>query len=81
MSDFASLSSSPRRVRQANVAAALQAIFAQGQLSRAELARQLGLNRSSSGHIVAELTTNGLVREVAEATPKPIRAGRPGHSP
>jgi predicted NBD/HSP70 family sugar kinase len=78
MNDFASLSSSPRRVRQANVAAALQAIFAQGRLSRAELARQLGLNRSSSGHIVVELTTNGLVREVAEAAPKPIRAGRPG---
>jgi predicted NBD/HSP70 family sugar kinase len=78
MIDFASLSSSPRRVRQANVAAALQAIFAQGRLSRADLARALGLNRSSSGHIVDELTTSGLVREVAEAAPKPFRAGRPG---
>jgi predicted NBD/HSP70 family sugar kinase len=78
MSDFVSLSSSPRRVRQANVAAALQAIFAQGRLSRAELARQMGLNRSSSGNIIAELTTNGLVREVAAEAPKPIRAGRPG---
>ena len=76
--DFATLSSSPRRVRQANVVAALQAIFAQGRLSRAELARQLGLNRSSSGNIIAELTTSCLVREVAEETPKAIRAGRPG---
>lgn len=78
MSDFASLSSSPSRVRQANVAAALQAIFAHRQLSRAELARLLGLNRSSSGNIIAELTEMGLVREVAEASPKPTRAGRPG---
>jgi hypothetical protein len=49
MSDFVSLSSSPRRVRQANAVAALRAIFARRRLSRAELARQLGLNRSSSG--------------------------------
>ena len=78
MSDFSSLSSSPRRVRQANVAAALQAIFAGRQLSRADLARQLGLNRSSSGNIISELIGNGLVREVAEDAPKPTRAGRPG---
>nr|HMQ94514.1 hypothetical protein [Amaricoccus sp.] len=78
MSDFSSLSSSPRRVRQANVAAALQAIFAGRQLSRADLARQLGLNRSSSGNIISELVGNGLVREVAEDAPKPTRAGRPG---
>lgn len=78
MSDFAALSSSPSRVRQANVAAALQAIFAHRQLSRAELARLLGLNRSSSGNIIADLTAMGLVREVAEASPKPMRAGRPG---
>jgi predicted NBD/HSP70 family sugar kinase len=78
MGEFLSLSSSPSRIRQANVAAALQAIFAHRQLSRAELARLLGLNRSSSGKIVAELTEMGLVREVAEAAPKPTRAGRPG---
>lgn len=78
MSDFASLSSSPTRIRQANLAAALQAIFVHGQLSRADLARLLGLNRSSSGSIIAELAAKGLVREVAEASPKPMRAGRPG---
>ena len=78
MSDFVSLSSSPRRVRQANAVAALRAIFARRRLSRAELARQLGLNRSSSGNIIAELTARGLVREVVAETPKPARAGRPG---
>ena len=80
MSDFASLSSSPRRVRQANVVAALQAIFAQGRLSRAELARQLGLNRSSSGNIITELTTNGLVREVADGGTE-TDPGRPTGDP
>jgi predicted NBD/HSP70 family sugar kinase len=76
--NFASMSSSPRRIRQANGVAALQAIFANERLSRADLARQLGLNRSSAGNIIAELTANGLVREVTEETPKPTRAGRPG---
>lgn len=78
MNSFASVSSSPRRVRQANAVAALQAIFANGRLSRADLARQLGLNRSSAGHIITDLTANGLVREVTEETLKPNRAGRPG---
>jgi predicted NBD/HSP70 family sugar kinase len=81
MSDFTSISSSPRRIRQANAVAALQAIFANERLSRADLARQLGLNRSSSGNIIAELTANGLVREVTGEMPKrsqPTRAGRPG---
>lgn len=85
MSDFASKSSSPRRIRESNASAAIQALFGRGCLSRAELARQLGLNRSSSGHIVAELTASELVREVAEDTaPRkresrtPARAGRPG---
>ena len=48
MSDFAFTAASPRRIRQTNAVAALQAIFANRRLSRAELARQLGLNRSSS---------------------------------
>lgn len=74
-------SSSPRRIRQSNVVAALQALFRFGCLSRAELARKLGLNRSSSGQIVAELTTNGFVHEVSEEKPRRsgrARAGRPG---
>jgi predicted NBD/HSP70 family sugar kinase len=52
-----------------------------GQLSRAELARKLGLNRSSSGHIVAGLSASGLVREVVQDLPDRAghaRAGRPG---
>ena len=65
-----------------NVIAALQNLAAAGRMSRADLARKLGLNRSSSGQIVSELTQSGLVREVSdsdmqrEATLR--TAGRPG---
>jgi predicted NBD/HSP70 family sugar kinase len=73
--------SSPRRVRQSNEIAALRALHQYGRLSRADLARKLGLNRSSSGHIIAGLTSSGLVREVVEERPERrsyARAGRPG---
>lgn len=82
MSDFAPPGSSPRRIRLINVVAALQALYTAGRMSRAELARRLGLNRSSSGQIVAEMTQGGLVREVAEGPdPRDLAgrsAGRPG---
>lgn len=75
------VSSPPRPLRHGNIVAALQALFGHRQLSRAELARQLGLNRSSSGHIVSELLASDLVREVSDAAEgdgEPARAGRPG---
>ncbi len=81
MNSVAVSTSSPRGIRQNNAVAALQALFAHRRLSRAELARHLGLNRSSSGHIVSELFANGLVREVEEedlAEKGRARAGRPG---
>lgn len=59
----------------------MRALHRFGRLSRADLARKLGLNRSSSGHIIAGLTAGGLVREVADERsvgPERIRAGRPG---
>lgn len=61
--------------------AALQCLYAYGRMSRADLARKLGLNRSSSGQIVAELTGSGLVREVDDTAARReeyVRAGRPG---
>ena len=72
----------PRRLRQANAMAALHALHRFRRLSRADLARKMGLNRSSSGNIIAELTAAGFVREVFEEN-KPkhsgrTRAGRPG---
>lgn len=73
---------SPRRMRRNNAIAALHMLHRYPGLSRAELARKMGLNRSSSGNIIADLTAAGFVREVQEA--KPVRsrtirgAGRPG---
>lgn len=83
MSHAASLDPAPRRVRQGSEMAALRALHRFGRLSRADLARVLGLNRSSSGHIVAALTADGLVREVegggeGGARTGRGRAGRPG---
>lgn len=83
MHELASISSSPRRIRLSNEVAALRALYRFGRQSRAELARALGLNRSSSGQIIAALIASGLVREVQEKeTPvprtSPVRAGRPG---
>ncbi|MBN9029823.1 MAG: sugar kinase [Rhizobiales bacterium 63-7] len=75
------LASSPRKIRQTNEIAALRALHRADRLSRADLARILNLNRSSSGHIIAELTAAGLVREVNEekaARQTYSRAGRPG---
>lgn len=74
--------SSPRRIRQKNVMAALRCLHTFGAMSRAELARRMGLNRSSSGQIVAELTESGFVREVESGSGRQedrlSRAGRPG---
>ncbi|MCM2474249.1 ROK family transcriptional regulator [Rhizobium sp. CG5] len=70
-----------RGIRQRNELAAMRALHQFGQLSRAELARILGLNRSSSGHIIAGLTADGLVREVGmagQAQAAHVHAGRPG---
>ncbi|OON42098.1 hypothetical protein BTJ39_02790 [Izhakiella australiensis] len=81
MTDFSLISNTPRRARQGNELVALRALRRFGALSRADLARKMGLNRSSSGHIIAELISSGLVREVSTASkqnhPGAAR-GRPG---
>lgn len=46
------------------------------RLSRADMARALGVTRATIGHAVSELTAAGLVLETP--TPKPERIGRPG---
>lgn len=78
MHEYSQASTSPRRIRQRNVSAALQALFDHKRLSRADLSRLIGLNRSSSGHIVAELAASGLAREVPEDVPGRKEAGRTG---
>jgi len=81
VNETALITSSPRGIRQRNEVAALRALHQFGRLSRADLARKLGLNRSSSGHIISGLTADGLVREVNEnhyVRANPTHAGRPG---
>ena len=71
---------SSRRIRQSNEVAVLRALHRFGPQSRAELARMMRLNRSSSGHIIASLLGSGLVRETAGSPDAPGagRVGRPG---
>lgn len=81
MNDAALTASSPRRIRQRNEIAALQALHQAGPLTKADLARALRVNRSSSGHIITALQADGLVREQegADADAREHgRAGRPG---
>jgi predicted NBD/HSP70 family sugar kinase len=69
----------PRSVRYLNELRALNALFREGGMSRAELSRLLGLNRSSVGYIIQDLLDDGLARERrATAGPSEVRAGRPG---
>ncbi|WP_162244661.1 ROK family transcriptional regulator [Aureimonas sp. Leaf454] len=72
--------SMPRAVRHINATRALGAIFRKGPMSRADLARELGLTRATAGSIVAELAEAGLVVEVGEQDEagRMGRTGRPG---
>ncbi len=53
-------------------------VLAQGPQSRAELARGLGVSRSTMSLLVASLLTEGLVEEVDDGTEASKLAGRPG---
>lgn len=80
MSDFRLISSTPRKSRQGNGLVVLKVLQHFGALSRAELAREMGLNRSSSGYLIADLIEKGLVREClsAEKDNENSGRGRPG---
>ena len=62
-------------LRRSNLATVLGLVHRDGDLSRSDLQRLTGLNRSTVGDLVAELAGIGLV-EVGEA-PGDGRAGRP----
>jgi len=73
----------PQSIRYLNEIQVLDALLqARGGLSRAELARRVGLNRSSIGSVVAGLAEAGLLRERAEAVSESEseseQVGRPG---
>jgi predicted NBD/HSP70 family sugar kinase len=67
-------------VRHLNEIRALNALFREGGMSRADLARVLGLNRSSTGHIIANLMSEQLVFEEGMPAQRDSEAlpGRPG---
>ncbi len=67
-------------VRHLNKVRALNVLLREGGMSRADLARALGLNRSSTGHIVANLLSERLVVEKSLPTRRNSEAppGRPG---
>lgn len=71
--------SMPRAVRHINQVRALDALFRGGPMSRADLARELGLTRSTASSIVAGLVHDGLVNEDhGDVVERNSRSGRPG---
>ena len=64
---------------RANEARALTVLFRQGPTTRAELARALGLTRSTTGNLVQSLVESGFIRENPEGAEEvEARVGRPG---
>jgi len=71
--------SMPRAVRHINEVRILDSLYRSGTTTRADLARELGLMRSTVGNLVAGLIEQGLAfeSEVSGSTPGG-RSGRPG---
>lgn len=64
-------------VRRENLTAVLRALMVQGQMSRADLGRITGRNRSTVASLVSDLAALGLVDEQAPVTDGTV--GRPSH--
>lgn len=64
-------------LRRSNLARILGLVHREGELSRAELTRLTGLNRSTIGGLVGELRELGLVTETLPESGASVRAGRP----
>lgn len=67
----------PEEIRRHNLSLLLEEIHRHGELSRAELTHRTGLNRSTIGALVAELTEFSLLAE--QVPTSNARAGRPSH--
>lgn len=71
--------SMPRAVRHINETRTLESLRINGPMSRAGIARELGVTRSTASAIVASLAENGLVIESFGPVPDAERrTGRPG---
>ena len=64
----------PRRTRLINSSRIIHRLWIEDELSRADLASRLGLNRSSVSNIVADLMQRGIVRENKIIDPGPTVA-------
>ncbi len=70
----------PQVVRHINETRVLGTLFRTGSMSRADLARVLGLTRSTAGNLVSGLVQDGLVLEGQDQpADQGSRTGRPGH--
>lgn len=70
--------SMPRAVRHLNEARALSALLKRGPMSRADLARDLGVTRATASSIVGSLMESGYVADGPEQGPeRQRRTGRP----
>lgn len=70
--------SMPSAVRHINEIRVLDAVFRNGRVSRANIARELGLTRSTASSLVAGLTDEGLLIEDISPEDKGAGTGRPG---
>ncbi len=71
--------SKPSAVRHINEKRLVEALFRGGPMSRADLARALGLTRATAGSLVSVLMAEGMIVEGAKGkAPIPARTGRPG---
>lgn len=70
--------SMPSAVRHINEVRVLDVVFRQGRVSRANIAKELGLTRSTASSIVAGLAEEGLLTEDNSEDDKSAGTGRPG---
>lgn len=71
--------SMPRAVRHINASRVLTSLFRRGSMSKADLARELNLTRSTVGNLVKAFVKEGSLVEDAEPSGMPgHRTGRPG---
>lgn len=71
----------PRTVREINIRRTIQLLMQVGKISRAGLARELDMMRSTAGSLIEELVTEVMLRPVQSARSPATRektAGRPG---
>ena len=68
----------PRAVRHINEVRALEVVFRHGRISRANIAKELSMVRSTASSIVASLAEEGLLVEDGSEDDKSAGTGRPG---